>query len=513
MSIKSIKGIGVLSIALTALIALSGCSVGAQSPSPSASSTNSKLVVAETVPPQTFDPTQSSQIATMYAWQLVYSGLVQIDSKGTVQPDLATSWTISPDRMTYGFTLRKGAKFSDGSPLTADDVVFSFNRLLTKGLPYSQTRFASLKSVAKIDATHVSFTLKTPDAGFLLNLGSPFLIGSAILSEAWSKTHDPKTDVLGTGPFKVASYAPNSELVLVRNDNYWDKANMPKYKELDIKYMPDQAAQVAALLSGQIDLMFPSSENVIQLQKSKSVSIKSVPGTNTIRLNINTNRAPFNNQNVREAISLALNRPNIVKGAFFGQAVPSAQMPPTTAWAVPLNQLDNQTSNVKQAKALLAKAGYPNGFSLTLDHLAGYATYLDRFSSLVKSELAAVDIKVTIQADQNPVWLANQNSANYDLMDNVYSFTGDPMSLLSPRPGRQGPTPTALTDLMQQAITGAPSEYGANLKKILAYEDKTVFPDIAVAAPKATIAYGKRVASVTPTSTLARQFLVPATLK
>jgi peptide/nickel transport system substrate-binding protein len=465
------------------------------------------------VPPQTFDPTQSSQIATMYAWQLVYNGLVLVDGKGVVQPDLATAWTMSADRKTYDFTLRPGGKFSDGSPVTADDVVFSFQRLLSDGLPYAKARFANVGAVTKVDDMHVRFALTKPDAGFLLNLGGPFLIGSGILSKNWLASHNPKTDVMGAGPFKVVSYSPNSELILQRNDNYWNTAAAPKYQRLDIKYMPDQSAQVAALQSGQVDLVFPSAENTLQLAKNSQVKVVSVPGTTTVRLNINSGRKPFDNPDVRRAISLALDRQEIVQGAFLGQAVPSAQLPPSTPWAVPPDQLANQTRNVQQAKTLLAKAGYPNGIDITLDHLAGYGSYLDRFAELAKSELAQAGIRVNIQANQNTVWLDHQNKANYDILDNVYAFTGDPMFLLSPRPGRQGPTPPEMTALINDAVAGDPAQYTQKLQQLEKMQDDLVFPDITVAAPNALIAYGSKVTSAQPDPTLARQFLTAVTVK
>jgi len=500
---------GVVALAALALT-LTACGGGTAS---GPSGTNSTLVVAETVPPQTFDPTQSSQIATMYAWQLVYNGLVLVDDKGVVQPDLATAWTMSADRKTYDFTLRPGAKFSDGSPVTADDVVFSFQRLLSDGLPYAKARFANVGAVTKVDDAHVQFALTKPDAGFLLNLGSPFLIGSGILSKSWLAGHNPKTEVMGAGPFKVVSYSPNSELILERNDNYWNTAAAPKYQKLNIKYMPDQSAQVAALQSGQVDLVFPSAENTLQLAKNNQVKVVSVPGTTTIRLNINSGRKPFDNPDVRRAISMALDRQEIVQGAFLGQAVPSAQLPPSTPWAVPLDQLANQTRNVEQAKTLLAKAGYPNGIDITLDHLAGYGSYLDRFAELAKSELAQAGIRVNIQANQNTVWLDHQNKANYDILDNVYAFTGDPMFLLSPRPGRQGPTPPEMTALIDEAVAGDPAQYTQKLQQLAKMQDDLVFPDITVAAPNALISYGSKVTSAQPSSTLARQFLTAVTVK
>lgn len=496
-----------------AMLVLASCSNQPSTPGSTGGAADKTLTIAETNPPQTFDPIQSSQIATMYAWQHLYNGLARVDAQGELQPDLATEWKASDDGLTYDFTLRDGVTFSDGSPLTADDVVFSFERLLAKGLPYSQSRFADLESVKAVDATHVQFKLKKPNAGFLLNVGSPFFIGSAILSKKFASSNDPKTSVLGTGPFKVQSYTPNQELVLVRNDKHWNKDALPDYGTLRIKYMPDQSAQVAALSSGQVDLIFPSAENAVQLEKNAKITVESVKGTNTMRLNINSGRKPFDNPDVRRAISLSLDRDEIVQGAFLGKAEPSAQIPPSLPGAVPLSELPHQTRDVAKAKELLAKAGYANGLKITLDHLAGYATYLDRFAQLVKSQLAEAGIEVVIEANQNSVWLDHQNNAKYDIMDNVYSFNGDPMTLLSPRPGRQGPTPAEVTAAMEKATAGSPEDYMSNLQALMKLENDLVFPDIAVAAPMSMIAFGERVGGAEPDPTLARQFLADVTVK
>ena len=179
------------------------------------------LVVAEDVVPQTFDPTQSSQIRTWYAWQLAYEGLVRADADGKIVPVLATKWTVDAAQTTYEFALREGVKFSDGSVMTADDVIASFQRLTERGLPYAKDRFKHLDSVTKVNDRTVRFKLKQPDAGFLLNIGSPFVVGSAILSAKWLQTNDPKLAMMGTGPFQMVSYAPNTQLVLKRNDNYF----------------------------------------------------------------------------------------------------------------------------------------------------------------------------------------------------------------------------------------------------------------------------------------------------
>ena len=471
------------------------------------------LVVAEDVVPQTFDPTQSSQIRTWYAWQLVYEGLVRASADGKIEPVLATRWTVDQATTTYEFTLRDGVKFSDGSLMSADDVVASFQRLMQGGLPYAKDRFKHVEAVTKVNDHTVRFKLKQPDAGFLLNVGSPFVVGSAILSAKWLQSNDPKLAMMGTGPFKMVSYQPNTQLVLKRNDAYWNKEGAATVSDLTIRYMPEQSAQIAALRSGQVDLMFPSAESRLQLRSAPGITTVAVSSTNTVRLNVNTNRAPFNNVDFRRAMSLALNRAEIVQGAFLGEGVPSAQVPPSYSWSPKLSELKYQKHDVAQAKALLAKAGYPNGVDITLNHLAGYATYLDRFAEILKTQMAQVGIRVTIQANQNAVWLDKQNRADYEIMDNEYAYQADPLFYLMPRPGRQGPTPPEMAELITKSQAGTAEEYTASLRKIAVMQDDLVYPDISVVARNAWVAHSAKVTSAKPDATLSRSFLASVGVK
>jgi peptide/nickel transport system substrate-binding protein len=491
---------------------LSACSPDKED-SAAAAKANTGLVVAEDVVPQTFDPTQSSQIKTWYVWQFAYEGLVRADISGKIEPVLASSWTVNPQLTVYEFTLRDGVKFSDGTPLLADDVVFSFQRLNEKGLPYAKDRFKSLAAVTKVDDHKVRFELKQPDAGFLLNLGSPFVVGSAILSQKWSQSHDPKQEMMGTGPFEMVSYSPNTQLVLKRNPNYWNKDAAAKITDLTIRYMPEQSAQIAGLKSGQIDLMFPSAESHLQIKDDATIKTVEVASPNTLRLNVNSQRPPFDNVDVRRALSLALNRDETVQGAFLGEAVPSAQVPPSYPWAPKLAELKYQKQDIAQAKALLAKAGHPNGLDITLNHLAGWAPYMDRFAEIVKTQMAQAGIRVTIQANQNAVWLDKQNRADYEIMDNEYAYQADPMFYLAPRPGRQGPTPPEMAALIASAQSGPSDDYTAGLAKVARMQDDLAFPDITVVARKAWVSYGSRVESAAPDMTLSRTFLAGVVLK
>jgi peptide/nickel transport system substrate-binding protein len=192
----------------------------------------------------------------------------------------------------------------------------------------------------------------------------------------------------------------------------------------------------------------------------------------------------------------------MAQGAFLGEAVPSAQVPPSYAWAPRLDSLKYQKYDVAQAKALLAKAGHPNGFDVTLNHLAGYATYLDRFAEVLKSQLAQAGIRVTIQANQNAVWLDKQNRADYEIMDNEYAYQADPLFYLMPRPGRQGPTPPEMAELIAKS-----------LHKIAIMQDDLIYPDISVVARNAWVSHSAKVTSAKPDATLSRTFLAGVRLK
>jgi len=377
----------------------------------------------------------------------------------------------------------------------------------------AKDRFKNVKAVTPIDGRTVRFELSQPDAGFLLNLGSPFLVGSAVLSQKWTQGHNPKVEMMGTGPFKMVSYAPNRQLLLERNEQHWNKDALAKVAKLTVRYMPEQSAQIAGLKSGQIDLMFPSAESALQLKRDPSVKTVEVTSTNTLRLNVNTGAAPFDNVDVRRALSLSFDRAEIVKGALLGAGVASAQVPPSYSWAVKPADLKYQRHDPAEAKRLLAQAGYPNGLDVTLNHLAGYGTYMDRFGELVKSQMAAAGIRVTIEANQNAVWLDKQNKANYQIMDNEYAFQADPMFYLMPRPGRQGPTPPEMATLIAAAMASDVDAYTGRLQALARMQDDLVYPDIAVVARNAWVSHTSKVLAAEPDPTLSRSFVSRVTVK
>jgi ABC-type transport system substrate-binding protein len=473
--------------------------------------TVNKLVVAESTAPKSFDPTQSDVIASWYPWALVYDSLVRVITDGSLAPVLATKWSISDDRLTYTFQLRRGVKFQNGDALTADDVVFSYQRMLTGGIPYTKARFPTLVSIEATGALEVQFKLSAADAGFLNNLGDPFEVGTAVLSKKAASATNPATMMMGTGPYKMVSYVPDQKLTLVSNDKYWGVK--PKTKNLEILYMPDQSAQVAALRSGKIDLMFPTAESLRALSGSHTVT-KNVQSATIVQLEFNSEFNPaLAKLQVREAIAHAIDRKGIVSKALLGAGVPSAHLPSALAYAVAPKDLPNYTYDPALSRRLLAEAGYANGLDLTLDVFSTAPPLITSYAEVLQSQLKAVGINVTIINSDFATWLSKFNGGKFALLANWTSYKSDPIWYLHVRPGRSGTTPSDIA-AMETKIQGATQKELPSLLQV--YEKlqaASVWPNLAIAAETQSVTTRLGVTGVNPQYQMTRSFLGGVTVK
>ncbi|OON39372.1 ABC transporter substrate-binding protein [Izhakiella australiensis] len=306
----------------------------------------------------------------------LFDGLVNQDATQKITPALAVSWQTVNDK-TWRFKLRPGVKFHDGSPLTANDVVASIKRvaLAAKSSPSAYTPYvADIADAKAIDPMTVEIVTRSP-AALLLNNLSRIAIMPARLEHTPSSTLNEGKDVIGTGPFKFVSWTPDDQVVLARNDQYWgEKAQWDK---VVLKLYKNSSARVAALLSGDVDMIeaVPSADGKTLAGKD-TLRMVTVPGNRVLYLHPDQDRDrspfasgadgtnPLRKLEVRQAMSLAINRQAIVDRILDGQGMPASQLVPQGYFgysaAVPDAKYDPQ-----QAKQLLAKAGYPKGFSLT----------------------------------------------------------------------------------------------------------------------------------------------------
>jgi peptide/nickel transport system substrate-binding protein len=356
------------------------------------------------------DPTAgaASSIAEVTQYN-IYETLTKINSDGSVTPLLAESWEVSPDLTTYTFRLRKGVKFQNGEPFDAKAVKFSFDRASgEKSTNKDKRTFANL-STRVVDDHTVVLLIKEIEPDIL------FLLGQATAVIVEPKSADGNaTKPVGTGPFKLESWSKGSSVTLTKWDGFRDASKI-KLRRATFRFIADPAAQVAALLAGDVDV-FPrvTPRSVPQFkQNAKFQVIVSGSRAKTV-LAINNKKKPLDDVRVRRAIAAAIDRKAVVQGAGDGYGVPigSHYVPGAFGYVDTTNV---NPYNPDKAKALLKEAGITTPLELTL--VLPPPPYARQGGEVIASELAKVGINAKLQNVEWAQWLSNTygNGHNYDL--------------------------------------------------------------------------------------------------
>ncbi len=339
------------------------------------------------------DPILVSQNADVWVMNNINAQLVRNTREATgIEPDLAESWTISEDGKTYTFTLREGAKFSDGSPVKASDVKFSIERLRDDEGSVFGSMFGVITDIATPDDRTVVFTLSEPTTPFLSVLA---LFAAAILPEA-AVTGDYEAFAekpVGAGAFRLVDWKRGDRIVLEANENYWD-AGVPKLKGVEWIYIPNDNTRILQLQAGEIDAMiFVPFNRIAELEKNPDIDVHLDPSSRMDHILINHEHEPLNDVRVRKAIAEAIDIDAIIKAVTFGYGTPAnSYIPAGGMYYNPDNP--RYMLNLEEAKALLKEAGVED---LTLDMVvqAGDANY-EQVAVLVQDQLAKVGITVNI---------------------------------------------------------------------------------------------------------------------
>ncbi|SCE99196.1 glutathione transport system substrate-binding protein [Micromonospora viridifaciens] len=490
----------VAAVAGTAALAVTACSP------PQPGSAASSVTIAETTAPSTLDPQGSGLFADRFAWQLSYECLLTTSADGTVKPALASDWKKSDDGLTYTFTLRPDVKFHNGETLTADDVVFTFERLKKSPDGIDTELFPTWSDVTAIDKSTVQFRLKAPDAGFVNNMANPLVWGCAIMSSKAAESGNPDTTMVGTGPWQQVSYRADSELKFQRFGDYW--GTPAASEKLNVLYMPNIATQVSNLKAGKVDLIFPDSASAASLKGNDKIVVDKAETDSTIFLQINNMAKPFDNQLVRQALALAVNREELAEKAYNGGARPSVYVPPSNAWAPKPSGLPNSTRDVAEAKRLLTEAGYPKGFATTLMYISGYDPGTDNMMALMQHQLAEVGIRVELVPLEAAAWSDKLTKPDYALSWNAQSYYSNPYQYIAPAPGRQGPVPASLQKLLDAALAAKDQEsYQKALVAVEEEEARTVYPTITLLATDMYAAHDSALTGVEVPPSQSRTFL------
>jgi peptide/nickel transport system substrate-binding protein len=379
---------------ITLAMAAAGCSSGGSSgTSPGPAAGSDTLVIANAVRVDTLDPASNSVNESIWMDQNLYSRLLQPNPTGTgLQPDLATSWDISKDGLTYTFHLRK-AQFSDGSPVTASDVVFSLvrSRNYKGGWGFLLT---PVKTITAPDPQTVVITLSTKHAPLLADLAMyAYSIVPKKLVQAQGKAFFQHP--VSSGPFYVTSYKADSEIDLARNPHFY--GTNPKISKVKYMIVPDDNARVLMLQSKKADIIENPPGNLIsQINNTAGLHVKLFPSTRVDFIQLDQHFAPFKKLAVRQALNYAIDRKAVVKLAYQGNAIPGSSFMPYKMqfWNSSIKPYPYDPAKAKQ---LLASAGYPHGFKTFLITVSGDVAGQAE-AVVVKSELAKVGITVAIQS-------------------------------------------------------------------------------------------------------------------
>ena len=342
-----------------------------------------------------------------------------------IEGDLAESWS-QPNETTYIFKLRKGVHWHakpplNGRELTAEDVRYSVERFVTiKGNANAQM-LSSVDAVTALDKYTVKFALKEPFAWFLDTLANPTAV-AIVAKECVEKFGDLKKweSCIGTGPWMLDSYRPNVGYTLVRNPNYF-VAGLPYIERIEVTVDEDNASRMAAFMSGKYDLgwEFPGTINRTDWVQIKDVLKQRRPSLNTSEfasnvmshISMRTDQKPFNDIRVRRAISLALDRQEIIDATLEGVGLLNPPVPAGLKdWSIPMNQLGDggryYRRDVAEAKRLLAAAGYPNGFSGSFCFTTYGSTILVDAMQLVVKQLKEIGIEGKIDQKEYGAYAA-----------------------------------------------------------------------------------------------------------
>lgn len=343
----------------------------------------------------TTDPWDANDTLSQAVAKSFYQGLFGFNEKMELMPVLAASYEVSPDGLVYTFKLRKGVKFHDGTDFNAEAVKVNFDRVTN---PDNKLKRYSLYShIAKtevVDEHTARVTLKAPFSPFLNQLGHPsaVMISPAALAK-YGK--DIAFHPVGTGPFKFVEWNQTDYLKVAKNENYW-KPGLPKVDS--IKWVPvvDNNARSAMMRTGEAHFTFPVPyEQAEVLKKAADINMIATPSIIHRYLTLNVLQKPFDNPKVRQAINYAINKKALAKVAFNGYAIPAEGVIP--AGVDFSEKLGPWPYDPKKAKALLAEAGYPDGFETTLWSAYNHTT-AQKVIQFVQQQLGQVGIKATVQA-------------------------------------------------------------------------------------------------------------------
>ena len=327
------------------------------------------ITVAQYADAVSLDPQHTNDNASYSVEKPMLEGLIGFNEKMEQIPQLAEKWDASADARVYTFYLRKGVKFHDGTPFNAAAVKANFDRVRNPDNKLRRyTLYKVISQIDVIDDSTVRFTLSEPFGAMIATFAHPAGgINSPTAVQKYGA--DYGKNPVGTGPYKFQEWVPNDHITLVKNPDYWDKNNAAKVDKIIVKPVPEDGTRIAMLQKGDAQFINAVPYSMAEVvQKDKNLSLAESESVYTFWVAMNTQKKPFSDVRVRQAMNYAINKEAIIKAVLRGHGKPANSPLAPQVWGY--TPVKTYPYDPAKAKALLAEAGYPNGFKTLLRGVA-----------------------------------------------------------------------------------------------------------------------------------------------
>lgn len=426
---------------------------------------------------------QESGILNYYVASIAQEGLVSLDQTGRVQPGLAESWT-QPNDVTYVYELRDDAKFQDGTPVTAEDVVFSLDQARSETVsPGISSQMAGVSSIEKTGDHEVTVRLAKPDAAFAKTMsaaGAAFITSKAFWERNQGKVGTSGALLMGTSPYKVTEFVPDSHVNFERVDNW--RGEEPKVKDITINFIADDSTRLVAAQSGNLDMAFnvPLAQTT-QWEKLPNMHVDYVSDLSYVGLYLNPNIAPLDDPKVREAFAHAVDRKAYVEKLLrgHGEAATAIMTPESLTSTLSASEARDKLATVPQhdfdmnaAKEALAASTHPDGFEVEI-LTPSTGPQLGKAAQALAQNLKEIGIVLNVREVPIEEWLASLDASSDHGIGLMWYFStsGDPAEVPTYLLGAGNPAGyvnPAINELLAQA--GAQPDPGKRIDLLLKAE-------------------------------------------
>lgn len=402
-------------------VAVAGCNPSSQSGS-DGDAGGEPFIVARTADIDGRDPATATAFQTVQTLDLVYDTLVDTTDGGELEPGLAADWQVSEDGRTVTLTLREGVQFHNGADLTAEDVQATLERVLD---PETGSVVASnLGNVEQVEADGdhtVRIGLAKPDAALLNVLAQT---GTAILDSDDITAGKVGREVNGTGPFRWGSWDQDQQVTLEANEDYW--GDVPELDTVQMRVIPDESSILSGMRAGSFDLGVVTDPSVADQADTDAMQVLSQPTLSYHVLQLNSQRGPLQQVEVRQAIACAIDREQVVETAYFGAGEVTGPITSPAYSYDPTGGLPCDPPDLDAARELLDLAGHGDGITLETIVMVGEYATASSIAQSVQGQLAEIGVELKLQQQQTNVYVDNWLAANYDAAVALNGGSTDP---------------------------------------------------------------------------------------